>query len=195
MKKKRVLVVDDELGIRESFSSLLEDEYSVSLASDGEEAIEKVKRELLNLVILDLRLPGINGLEVLRIIQDLNCNLGVIVISGINEVETAVKVMKLGASDYLLKPLHLEDTRKAIEEAFAKNREKRGPKIGDFPALQRLIERVEEDMLAEEASLQEAKEEFEKEFVNLVLERAKGDREKAATFLGIEKNALLSLKS
>jgi DNA-binding NtrC family response regulator len=192
---KKILVVDDELGIRESFNSLLGDEYSVSLASDGEEAIEKVKREQPHLVILDLRLPGIDGLEVLRIIQDLNRNLVVVVISGINEVETAVKVMKLGASDYLPKPFHLEDIRKAIGEAFAKGRRKRGSRIGDFPILQRVIEEIGGDMLDKGASLQEAGDEFEREFANLVLERAKGDQEKAATFLGIEKDTLFSLKS
>lgn len=197
---KRILVVDDELGVRESFNSFLEDEYTVSLASDGEEAIEKVKRESPHLVILDLRLPKLGGLEVLRIIRELSRNSGIIVISGINEVEMAVKAMKLGASDYLLKPLHLEDIRRAIAEAFVRVREKkareeRNSRIKDFPALQRIIENVEEDMLDKGANLRQAGEEFEKRFTDLVLERAKGDRKKAATFLGSKRSAPSSSQS
>ncbi len=197
---KRVLVVDDEVGIRESFNSLLEDEYSVSLASDGEEAIEKMKRKLPHLVILDLRLPKMDGLEVLRIIRKLSPNLGVIVISGVNEVQTVVKVMKLGASDYLSKPLHLEDIKEAIKEAFSrsekkKTRENPDARIKDFPALQGIMEKVEEDMLDEGANLQEASKEFEKRFTDLVLERTKGDRKRAAAFLGVRKTALFSSKS
>lgn len=114
----RILVVDDEKNIREALRMLLEDEYEVALAASGREALGMIE-ENPGLVILDVRLPDMGGLEVLRRIRELNPNLPVIMLSGVGEVGTVVEAMRAGAVDYLPKPFDSKVLRVAVEKMFA----------------------------------------------------------------------------
>jgi len=118
--KKSILIVDDEEGIRKSLSGILKDEdFNVSLASDGMEAIQKVDKERPDLALLDIWMPGLDGIEVLKRIKAMSPKLVVIMISGHGTIETAVKATKLGAYDFIEKPLSLEKVVLTINHALS----------------------------------------------------------------------------
>jgi len=104
-----VMIIDDEEGIRESLSGIFEDEgYSVLTASSGEEALNILKEQNPDLILLDVWLPGIDGIQTLNEIRKLKPDLPVIMISGHGNIELAVKATRNGAYDFLEKPLSLE---------------------------------------------------------------------------------------
>ena len=104
-----ILVVDDEVSICQSLKAILSDEgYQVLVAGSGEEAIKIVDEEMPQLVLLDIWLPGIDGLETLKAIKAAHPNVLVIMMSGHGTIETAVKATKLGAFDFIEKPLSLD---------------------------------------------------------------------------------------
>lgn len=119
MNKDQILIVDDEQGIRSSLSGILSDEgYLVQSAESGEEAISKIRIDKPDLVILDIWLPGMDGLETLERLKEIDPDLGVIMISGHGTIETAVKATKLGAYDFIEKPLSLEKTLLVVRNAL-----------------------------------------------------------------------------
>lgn len=121
--KQAILVVDDEEGIRSSLRGILEDEsYSVSLAVDGLDALASLQKDLPDLVLLDIWMPGIDGLETLGKIKELYPDLAVVMISGHGTIETAVKSTKLGAFDFIEKPLSLEKVLVTVHNAISMSR-------------------------------------------------------------------------
>jgi two-component system nitrogen regulation response regulator NtrX len=117
----KILIVDDEAGIRESLSSILRDErYSVEAVESAELALERLSSGAVEVVLLDVWLPGMDGMEALSRIQSLAQPPSVIIISGHGTIETAVRATKLGAFDFIEKPLSLERVivlvRNAIEQ-------------------------------------------------------------------------------
>jgi two-component system, NtrC family, nitrogen regulation response regulator NtrX len=117
----KILIVDDEAGIRESLSSILRDErYSVEAVASAELALERLASGAVEVVLLDVWLPGMDGMEALSRIQSLPQPPSVIIISGHGTIETAVRATKLGAFDFIEKPLSLERiivlVRNAIEQ-------------------------------------------------------------------------------
>jgi len=120
MSEALILVVDDEEGIRESLSDIFKDEgYQVEEASSAEDALKALKRLSPDLVVLDVWLPGMDGIEALGEIRTLSPETPVIMISGHGNIEMAVKATKMGAYDFLEKPLSLErvilSARRALE--------------------------------------------------------------------------------
>jgi two-component system nitrogen regulation response regulator NtrX len=151
MIKDKILIIDDEAGIRSSLKGILEDEdYSVQTSESGEQALELLNRENFDLIILDIWLPKMNGIEVLRGIKSLDKNTQVVMITGHGSVETAVKATKLGAFDFLEKPLTLEKViltaknalrQKKLEEENILLRDSLKAKfhlIGKSPSVQKL---------------------------------------------------------
>ena len=121
MKKKPIiLVVDDEKIVLELFWRILKKkEYTVLTANNDKEALELVEKEKPDLVILDLQLPGINGIEVLRRIKKIDENIEVIVITGYGTKKTVKTAMKLGAYDYITKPLAINYLSSLIKKALS----------------------------------------------------------------------------
>ncbi|OGS00412.1 MAG: hypothetical protein A3G41_03245 [Elusimicrobia bacterium RIFCSPLOWO2_12_FULL_59_9] len=118
----KILVVDDELGIRELLSSELGSrQYQVATAANGEEALEKVKNEKFHLVISDVRMPKMGGLEMLEAIKKIDPDVEVIMSTGYGTIEAAVRAMKRGAYDFVLKPFKLEQFLALIDQALEKN--------------------------------------------------------------------------
>src|SRR2546428_11653486 len=99
-KPKTVLIVDDDEGMRDTLTAILKREYRVLRASSGEAALPVLNRDNVDLMLLDVRLPGISGFEVLRIIRENYSLIEIIMISAINDVETAVQAIKHGAYHY-----------------------------------------------------------------------------------------------
>ena len=118
-----ILIVDDEPGIRQSLKGVLEDEgYKTSSAESGEACLETLAKRAFDVILLDVWLPGIDGLETLQRIRDLENAPEVIMISGHGTIETAVRATKLGAYDFLEKPLSLDRTLILVKNAIAAKR-------------------------------------------------------------------------
>jgi two-component system nitrogen regulation response regulator NtrX len=118
-----ILIVDDEIGIQESLSGVLEDEgHKASAAASGEECLEILGKQAFDVVLLDIWLPGIDGLETLRKIRELEDAPEVIMISGHGTIETAVRATKLGAYDFLEKPLSIDKTLILLKNAVDSKR-------------------------------------------------------------------------
>src|SRR5690348_16879438 len=114
----RILVVDDEAAIRDSLSGVLEDEgYKASSVATGEDSLELLKKNHFDVVLLDIWLPGIDGLEVLERIKEYEDRPEVVMISGHGSIESAVRATKLGAYDFLEKPLSLDKTLIVVKNA------------------------------------------------------------------------------
>ncbi len=153
--KSRVLVIDDEAAIRDSLRMILEYEhYEFVGASNGPDGISLVQRDRPEVVMLDIKMPGMDGLEVLRKLRALDDTLPVVMISGHGTMATAVEAIKLGAVDFLEKPLSSERVIVTLANALKQQelgRENRELKlameskyeiIGDSPALRRVLESV-----------------------------------------------------
>jgi DNA-binding NtrC family response regulator len=107
VSKPLVLAVDDEPGVLESYKIILEDTCEVRTVADGTTALSVLAHEDIRLVILDLRLPDMEGLEVLLRIKEMDEYLGVVVVTAVGDVKTAVRAMQAGASEYLVKPFDI----------------------------------------------------------------------------------------
>ena len=114
VSKPLVLAVDDELGVLESYKIILEDTCEVRTVADGTAALKVLAHEDIRLVILDLRLPDMEGLEVLLRIKEMDEYLGVIVVTAVGDVKTAVRAMQAGASEYLVKPFDIETLQAVV---------------------------------------------------------------------------------
>ncbi|MBW1703936.1 MAG: response regulator [Deltaproteobacteria bacterium] len=122
--KTRVLMVDDEKEFVETLSErLILRDYDVTTAFNGEEAIDKVKNYLFDVIILDVLMPGMSGIETLREIKKIKPLIEVIMLTGNATMETAIEGMKLGALDFLLKPCETEALIAKIDKAYAKKAE------------------------------------------------------------------------
>ena len=120
MSHANILVVDDERGIREQLEGILRDEgFSVAAVGSGEEALAALSRELFDLVLLDILLPGMDGLEVLRQARAAGHRTPIVVISGHAGAELAVRAVRLGAADFMEKPLALERVLVTVSNTLA----------------------------------------------------------------------------
>lgn len=158
----RILVVDDERAMRESLSAWLDkDGYPVASAADSREVLELLRNEVYDLVLLDVKMPAMDGIELLKLIHEIQPQLLVVMITAYGSIEDAVQAMKLGAQDYLLKPfdpeqlmmlIHKLEQHKSLvdENATLKERLKEQERsgFGDLltasAAMRRVLELVEE---------------------------------------------------
>ena len=116
-----VLIVDDDPSIRKRCVQLLHKQgYRVEGISSGDVALRLVKSRHIGLVVADIRMPGLNGLELLEKIKEINPSTEVIMITGYGTVESAVKAIKLGAYDYLTKPFDMDKLLKVVENVSTK---------------------------------------------------------------------------
>ena len=119
----RVLIVDDERGIRRSLKGVFEDEgYTTDVAATGEECLDCIEGEKFDLILLDVWLPGIDGIETLKRIREKDASTAVIMISGHATIATAVSATKLGAYDFIEKPLSIEHTMLTVRNALSHRR-------------------------------------------------------------------------
>jgi len=118
-----ILVVDDDSQLRQSFDKLLHDEgYEVRTASSGEAGLEAVKQNIPDLVIMDIRMPGMSGMEAFQAMRQIEPKLPVIIMTAFGTTETAIEATKLGAFDYMLKPFDIPDLLVLIEKALEAGR-------------------------------------------------------------------------
>jgi nitrogen regulation protein NR(I) len=123
-----ILIIDDDDQLRISFEKLLSEEgYSVKSAASGEAGLKKIQDEIPDLVILDMRLPGMSGLETFQAVHEIEPKLPVIIMTAYGTTETAIEATKMGAFDYVLKPFEIPDMLKVIGQALEANRFMRSP--------------------------------------------------------------------
>lgn len=115
MARKRILVADDEEGIRESLNLILGDQYDLTFAIDGEQALAAAAKDGIDLILLDIKMPKLDGLEVLRRLKAQGSSKPVLVLTAYQSVELAKEAIKLGARDYLPKPFEREQILKAVK--------------------------------------------------------------------------------
>jgi len=118
--KHTILVIDDDAAICESLALMLKSSYQVICAEDGASGLKKVVSEAVDLILLDIIMPGMDGLETLKRIKEINPDLEVLIITASKTVENAVQAMKLGAYDYVTKPFQAEEIRVLIKKALEK---------------------------------------------------------------------------
>ncbi len=119
----RILIVDDEeIVIRSCLRILAGDEFQVESVQDGREALRKIEEIPYDVVILDIMMPNIDGLEVLRRVKETHPNVDVIMITGLSQIDTAVQAMKLGAFDYISKPFEPDELKLVVQRALERRR-------------------------------------------------------------------------
>ncbi len=119
----KILVVDDEKSMREVLEIFLKGEgYDVLTANGGERGIRALKQDIFDLVITDMRMPKVSGLDLLKIIKGTSPNTIVVIITAFGTAESAVEAMKLGAYDYIQKPFKMDDIRLVVKNAFEKQK-------------------------------------------------------------------------
>src|SRR5207247_1334252 len=158
--KEKILIVDDDEGVRQVLSqSLSEAGYRISSAESGEKATAAVREETFDLVILEMGLPRVDGMEVLKEITALRPEMPVVMITGYASVETAIKAMKMGAVDYIVKPFRMEEVELVIGKALERSRLRRenlylrrqlethfgiGGLAGNSPAMKKVLSLIEQ---------------------------------------------------
>lgn len=116
---RKVLIIDDEKNIRVTLKKALTmDGYEVETAINGEDGLQKIKEKEYPVILLDMKMPGMDGIEFLKKINEMEYDTRVIMITGYGSVETAVETMKLGAVDYLRKPFKPQEIRNIVREVF-----------------------------------------------------------------------------
>ncbi|MBU8934796.1 MAG: response regulator [candidate division Zixibacteria bacterium] len=124
--KIRLLIVDDEVEFLESIAKRLEmRDFNVRTAARGAEAVEIARNEKFDIALLDLKMPGIDGQEVLKILKDEHKFLEVIILTGHGSVDTAIECTKLGAFSYLPKPYELEKLLEVLMQAYEERLKKK----------------------------------------------------------------------
>ena len=123
MELKKILVVDDEAPLREILQRGLTQMggYWVEVAQNGQEAIEKVEKEIFDLILTDLMMPEMDGMELLKILKGTRPEIPVIMMTAYGSIDTAVEAMKIGANDYITKPVDLRDLLLRISKVHQEN--------------------------------------------------------------------------
>ena len=158
MDEVKILIVDDEMVMRESLAAWLQrDGHNVKTAESGEEALAKIEKTRFDILIMDIKMEGMSGLEVLRHVQDNDPDVSVVMITAYGSISTAIEAMKNGAFDYLLKPFDPEELGVLIEKIIAhrnqakenlflredhKERTRFESMIGQSPPMQAVFETV-----------------------------------------------------
>jgi DNA-binding NtrC family response regulator len=118
-KMRSVLIVDDEIGARESLRMVLKNDYEVFLAKNAEEAFSKIKEHSPDVILLDIILPDLDGLKVLERVKQNDPSIIVIIVTATTTVKTALEAKKLGAYGYVTKPFDIDELRLIITRSLS----------------------------------------------------------------------------
>jgi len=129
--KAKLLVVDDQMGVRrllyEAFSV---EGYEVEMAANGHEALEKVKLAMPDLILMDMKMPGMNGLQTLQEIKKINDAVVVIMMTAYGELEIVAEAVKLGIKEYVTKPFDINELRETVKKLVLKKEVDNTPAVG-----------------------------------------------------------------
>jgi len=175
----RILVVDDEKVIREILSDFLTMEgFLVRTVEDGEAAVEELQRRSYNLVISDLKMPRMGGLELLENINRLSLNVLTVIMTGFGTVETAIEAMKKGAYDYILKPFKVEEVVHIVQRGLDRQRlQEENIRLKEALSLYKISEAISQSLSLDhilELITETTVEEMQADIVTLLLEEQEG---------------------
>ena len=120
MAQPRILIADDEEGIRESLNLILGEEYDLIFAKDGEETLARLSNEIFDLALLDIKMPKLDGMEVLKRVKSNGMKTPVVILTAYQSIELAKEAVRLGALDYLPKPFEREQILNAVRGACSR---------------------------------------------------------------------------
>jgi len=120
--RPRILICDDEMGTRESLRMILKDKYELLFAEDGQQALDRLAEEQVDLVLIDINMPRLSGIEALRRMKEIDDRVEVLVITGFGSLDTAIQAMKYGAYDYITKPFDMNAILTLVEKGLARRR-------------------------------------------------------------------------
>lgn len=123
IEKANILIVDDELGPRESLRMILKPAYNVYTAEDGYQALDIIKQQPIDLITLDLRMDGLNGIDVLKEVREHNKDIGVIIITGYGTLGTMTTANQYGVSDFISKPFNVSDVTMVVQKSLGKKKQ------------------------------------------------------------------------
>jgi len=126
--KKSVLIVDDEISVRESLRQILKPFYEVHTAADGEKALHCIQKNRIDLVTLDLKMPGMSGIEVLREIKKIKEDVEVIIITAYGSADNAGDAIYYGAGDFIVKPFNVSDVTAKVNQSLERRKNSQGIK-------------------------------------------------------------------
>lgn len=116
-----LLVVDDQMGVRRLlYEAFIEEGYNVDMAGSGFEAVAKVKEQVPDIILMDMKMPGMNGLEALQEINKLNIDVNVVMMTAYGELEIVTEAMKLGVKEYITKPFDINEIRQLVKKVIGK---------------------------------------------------------------------------
>jgi DNA-binding NtrC family response regulator len=142
-ERPRILIVDDDEGIRTVLATVLEEKgYTVDTAKYGKEGIEKTKTNLYNLALIDIRLPDMEGTQVLAKMKDTTPKIRKIIITGFPSLQNSVEALNKGAQAYIMKPFDMDKVLKTVEEQLKKQQEEK--KYGQEKVTEYIETRVKE---------------------------------------------------
>src|SRR5688572_7898159 len=116
-RRKTLLIVDDDEGMRDTMAAMLRQDYRILRVATGESALQVLQKENVDLMLLDVQLPGIGGLDVLRILKENYPSIEVIVVSAMKDLDTAIEAMRHGAYHYLAKDFDADGLRTLVSNA------------------------------------------------------------------------------
>jgi response regulator RpfG family c-di-GMP phosphodiesterase len=122
--KENILVVDDELGVRESFRMILKDKYNLFIHSDSEDALESVSKNRIDVALLDIRMPKMSGIELLKKIKKIEPDIQVLMVTGHATLDTAVEAMRFGAFDYIYKPFDKDKLEELVRVGMKRRKQR-----------------------------------------------------------------------
>lgn len=119
MKNKRIMIVDNEEPICDLYKRVfLREGYSVEAFTDGAQAIERIKQQKFDLVLTDLKMPYIDGFDVIRMVREISPETIIIVVSGYPTIESVIRSVRLGAVDYIMKPFEVPDLLSKVKRCL-----------------------------------------------------------------------------
>ncbi len=120
MQNYIILIVDDEEGLRKGLSRLLEDDgYTVVCAEDGEKALDIIRSMHIDLILTDMRMPGMSGIELLKKVRKIRGDIGVIILTGYGEIESYIEAMNFGAMEYVSKPFKVNELKFIVNKILS----------------------------------------------------------------------------
>lgn len=180
---RRLLIIDDDPHLLDSLCVVFSGAYHVLTAQSAEEAGPILDNEVVDVILLDVILPGINGIEFLKTVRNTHPDLPIVMISGAPSIRPVMRALELGACDYIRKPFDIDELRLVVDRAL-KNAE-----------LEQRVRELEDKLnahpdLADQATLKTAVEEYERSMIKDALRRNDGVQTRAAAELGTTRRIL-----
>ncbi|MFC1632510.1 response regulator, partial [Candidatus Omnitrophota bacterium] len=118
MSKPKILIIDDEPGSIEAFKIILKDDYDILFANNGQEGLKIIQQDDIQLVLLDIVMPEMDGITTLHKIREIDSELSVVMVTATKSIKSAVEAMKLGAFDYVTKPFEINEAKLIVRKAM-----------------------------------------------------------------------------